>query len=152
MTANVEFTPITSLPSTAPTATDILLLIVAGIAKQAQLGDVREALAVATAVEKGLMSAADKVNLNDVVTKLAAILSPVAVTIASASTINVPANTTFVILTGTTTITGITGLTTNRPCWFYYPSGAGVTLQLTGVNTTTLVAGDAPIEIIQTAT
>ena len=147
MNAEVEIKTLPSLdPRDTPDATDLLLLVVAGIAMRANLGDVRKALAVATDLEKGLMSAADKIALTTAVENISKILSPVSVTIASSATITLPPNTLFVTLTGTTAITTITGLSNNRPTWFFYPSGAGLTLLGESMK-----AGDPPLSVIGTA-
>lgn len=146
-TALVQIQPVTGLPSdTTPSATDILLLIVAGVAQQAQLGNILPALAIATESTKGLLSAADKVSLDTLVAQVASILAPQPVTIATSGTINIPFGTSFVILTGTTTVTSITGMTNNYPVFFYYPSGGGLTFLGQPVQ-----AGDPPLQVLSTA-
>lgn len=147
MNAEVEIKTIPSLSAQdTPTATDLILLVVNGIAKRADLGDVRKALALATDTEKGLMSATDKSGLTAAIDNIAKLLTPTSVTIASAATITVPPNTLFVTITGTTTITTINGLANNRATWFYYPTGAGITIRGEDVK-----AGDPPLEIVGTA-
>lgn len=147
MIAEVEVKTVTSLPVQAiPTATDLILLVIAGIAKKAALGDVRLALDIATNIEKGLMSAGDKSNLTAVLASVAKVLSPPGVTIASSATIIIPPETYFVTITGTTTITAITGLVNNRPTYFYYPAGAGLVLLGESVK-----AGDPPYAVVGTA-
>lgn len=139
---------ITSLAEQSPvTATDVLLLMVEGIAKKATVGGVREALPVATSVAKGLMSASDKQSLEDLIYEMSQLLTPPAVTIASGSTITVPTGAKFVTLTGTTSVTAVNGLVNNRSVLFYYPVGAGLTFLGHPIK-----EGDAPLEVVQTAT
>lgn len=146
MNATVQIQPITNLPVDAnPSATDVLLLIVAGVAQQANLGNILPALAIATETTKGLLSAADKLALDQVVAQMVTILAPTPINILSAPTISIPYGTNTVILSGTTPVTNITGLTNNFPVRFYYPTGAGLTFMGYPV-----VAGDAPLEVIQT--
>ncbi|MEI6870661.1 MAG: hypothetical protein WCL08_00125 [Verrucomicrobiota bacterium] len=143
----IQTVPISSLPVQAtPTGTDLTVLLVNGVAKQAALANLRMALDVATEIEKGLMSATDKGILDLIAPQVAAILAPTTYTIASAATISVPTNATFVVLTGTVAITNIIGLTTGHPCDFYYPTGIGLTFLGNPVQ-----AGDAPLTVIQTA-
>ena len=147
MTAEVTIKPINALSvQDNPEAINQILLIVNGVAKRASLGDIRLALAVATAVEKGLMSATDKAVLDITSTEVVKLLNPDAMTIPSADTITVTGGRTMVILTGTTPINIINGLTNNRPVYFYYPAGAGLT-----VKGASMKAGDPPLQIIQTA-
>ena len=147
MTAEVTIKPITSLAAQeTPEASNLILLIVNGVAKRANLEDVRMALAVATGVEKGLMSATDKQVLDVTTSEVVKLLNPEAMTIPSADTITVTGGRTMVILTGTTPINTINGLTNNRIVYFYYPAGAGLTLK--GV---AMKAGDPPLEVVQTA-
>lgn len=147
MTAEVNIKPVTALVSVAtPEAANLILLIVNGVARKANLGDVRTALAVATSLEKGLMSATDKVTLDTTNAEVIKLLNPEAVTIPSASTITVPAGKTVITLTGATSVNVINGLTNNRPVFFYYPAGAGLTLKGESMK-----AGDPPLQVIQTA-
>lgn len=147
MTAEVTIKPISALAAQAiPEAANLILLIVNGVAKKASLGDIRTALAVATSVEKGLMSATDKATLDTTSSEVSRLLNPEAVTIPSASTITVPAGKTMITLTGATSVNIINGLTNNRPVFFYYPAGAGL-----AIKGESMKAGDPPLQVIQTA-
>ena len=153
MNAEVNIKPINQLPvRNTPAEDDIVILIVDGVAYKAQLADALAVLPVATTLEKGLMSAADKIALNAATAaittlnnQVSGILNPTHATIASANTITVPAGVSFVTLTGTTTITAINGMTNYKPVWFAYPSGAGLTIL-----GKSLRAGDPPYQVIQT--
>jgi hypothetical protein len=147
MTAEVTIKPITALAAQlTPEAANLILLIVNGVARRAALGDIRTAIAVATSLEKGLMSATDKESLDVVVTEIAKLLNPSSITIPSADTITVTGGRTMIVLTGTTPINNILGLTNNRPVYFYYPTGAGLTIKGESMK-----AGDSPLQLIQTA-
>jgi len=147
MIAEVEIKTVTSLdPRDTPEASDLILLIVNGLAKRANLEDVRKALAVVTDLEKGLMSASDKVALTNAIANIAKLFGPTSITLASAASIAIPANTLFVTITGTTNITEVTGLANNRHTWFYYPTGAGLTILGEPVK-----ALDPPLSLIGTA-
>ena len=146
-TALVNIIPVTSLPvDAAPNGAEAILLYQGGVAKQAVLATIVDGLPVATEAAKGLLAAVDKATLDGLVTEVTNILNPPSVTVASTSTINVPAGYFFVILTGTTTITNITGLVTNALYEFYYPAGAGLTFMGNPVQ-----AGDAPLVVMGTA-
>lgn len=142
----VQTQPISSLPVGTPAGADLFLLLQSGIAKQSTIANLRLAIDIATEVDKGLMSAADKAILDTVATEVAAMLAPAQYTIASGATIIVPTGATFIILTGVTTITTVNGLTIGHPCYFYYPTGAGLVFLGNPV-----VAGDPPLIVVPTA-
>lgn len=138
--------PIPSLPvQNPPLPIDLILLVSGGVAYQAALGNILSALAVATTLSKGLMSATDKLTLDQLTQDVVHLIAPLAVTIASAASITVPAEKYFVIITGTTTITSITLPVKGVTFSFYYPAGAGVTIIGNPVQ-----AGDAPLQIQDT--
>ena len=119
--------PISGLPlSTNPSGVDIFLLQIAGVLHRAELANLVKGLPVASTLEKGLMSAADKAALNQIILDLASATTYQTVTVASASTVALPTISgliTVVTFTGTTTVTNITGLVSNRLYIFRYPSG-----------------------------
>jgi len=121
-------TTITGLPVlTAPQGADVFPVVNAGTTKQLELAKVREALAVATATEKGLLSAADKAMLDALQISVANLLSkPTVATVASAATIAIPNGADVIVLTGSTNITTIENAVNYKIYVFYYPSGPGI--------------------------
>lgn len=147
MNAEVEIKTLSSLdPRGTPVATDLIMVMAAGLAKKLDLGDVRIALAVATATEKGLMSATDKSILGRLNTEVGNLYTPQNITLASATSLALPPDTLFVTVTGTTEITSIANLASNRPTYINYPTGAGIVIL-----GETVKAGDPPLAVIDTA-
>lgn len=144
----LKLVPITSLPAdTTPAAGDFMVMISGGLAYKVDVPNLRKAIDIVTVLAKGLMSATDKVALDDASTKLSSIFNPVAASIPSAASIAIPALATFVVITGTTTVTTVTGVTNYRPVFLYYPVGAGIIILGNVVQ-----AGDPPLRLTQTAT
>lgn len=123
---------ISSLPiRTEPVSTDVMLVQVAGLLQQMELLNLPKALPVATLSEKGLMSAADKAAIQQILSDLAAMTSYQIITVASAATVSLPNPSGFITVvtfTGTTEITTINNLQNNRLYLFRYPTGVGLTI------------------------
>jgi hypothetical protein len=124
---------------TTPDPDDLLLLVAVSDAEphKVKASNLISALPVSTSLSKGLQSAADKVALDSAIADVAVLKSPLVATVASASTVVVPASTFQVILTGTTNVTSLAGLANYRTYTFFYPTGAGLTFM--GLN---MQAGD----------
>lgn len=121
--------PFSSLPSTAgSTGADELLIVIGGVYHRIPVAGLRDALPIATTSYRGMLSAADKQNLDNILSQVSALIAPQTTPIVAASSITVPANRYFITLSGTTEITQILGMTPRKPYTFYYPSGAGVTI------------------------
>ena len=129
---------------TTPSPTDLLYIVSGGADKKVQLANLTPGLPVASQVQKGLQSAADKTALDNVVADVATLKSPLTATVASAASIAIPSNTYRVVLTGTTTVTVLVGLENYRTYTFFYPAGAGLTFM--GLN---MQAGDV-YQFVQT--
>lgn len=115
-------------PESAPAAEDLLYLVkVTGGDRQVQVQNLRTGLPVATEVEKGLQSAADKVLLGQLAAAVAELESPTVQTLESAATLVVPPGVFNIVLTGTTEVTATSGMTDYRLYNIFYPTGAGVT-------------------------
>jgi hypothetical protein len=123
---------ISSLPETTlPATTDLLPVVNAGVTKKVTLENLTAGQPIATTINKGLMSAADKVLLTQLGVDVTTLVNaPAVVTVASAATITLPnsGKVDVIVLTGTTTITDVQGVVNYRLYTFHYPSGAGVNL------------------------
>lgn len=120
--------PVNSLPvATTASNTDITILVQSGIFKQSTLTVLANGLPEASTLSKGLMSASDKSNLGLVIEQISNLVAPVSTPIASAATIVIPSGRYVITLSGTTTITAVTGLVPRVRYVFSYPTGAGLT-------------------------
>lgn len=120
--------PINSLPLvTAGSPSDILPLVVAGLYKRVTIENFAKGIPVATTSVKGLMSDADKTNLESVIVQVSNLVAPVSTPIASASTITIPTGRYVITLSGTTNINTLIGIVPRIKYVFYYPTGTGLT-------------------------
>jgi hypothetical protein len=120
--------PINSLPTaTAATASDILPLVVSGLYRKVTVENLAKGIPVATTSVKGLMSDADKTNLESVIVQVSNLVAPVSTPIASASTITIPTGRYVITLSGTTTVNALVGIVPRIKYVFYYPTGTGLT-------------------------
>jgi hypothetical protein len=120
--------PINSLPTaTAATAADILPLVVSGLYRKVTVENLAKGIPVATTSVKGLMSDADKTNLESVIVQVSNLVAPVSTPIASASTITIPSGRYVITLSGTTTVNALVGIAPRIKYVFYYPTGTGLT-------------------------
>jgi hypothetical protein len=120
--------PINSLPTaTAATASDILPLVVSGLYRKVTVENLAKGIPVATTSVKGLMSDADKTNLESVIVQVSNLVAPVSTPITSASTITIPSGRYVITLSGTTTVNALVGIVPRIKYVFYYPTGTGLT-------------------------
>lgn len=120
--------PINSLPTaTAATASDVLPLVVSGLYKKVTVENLAKGIPVATTSVKGLMSDADKTNLESVIVQVSNLVAPVSTPITSASTITIPSGRYVITLSGTTTVNALVGIVPRIKYVFYYPTGTGLT-------------------------
>jgi|688.fasta_scaffold1282607_2 hypothetical protein len=120
--------PINSLPTaTAATSSDVLPLVVSGLYKKVTVENLAKGIPVATTSVKGLMSDADKTNLESVIVQVSNLVAPVSTPIASASTITIPSGRYVITLSGTTTVNTLVGIVPRIKYVFYYPTGTGLT-------------------------
>ena len=120
--------PINSLPTaTAATATDVLPLVVSGLYRKVTVENLAKGIPVVDTVSKGLMSSADKTNLESVIVQVSNLVAPVSTPIASASTITIPTGRYVITLSGTTNINTLVGIVPRIKYVFYYPTGTGLT-------------------------
>jgi len=120
--------PINSLPTaTAATSSDILPLVVSGLYRKVTVENLAKGIPVATTSVKGLMSDADKTNLESVIVQVSNLVAPVSTPITSASTITIPSGRYVITLSGTTTVNALVGIVPRIKYVFYYPTGTGLT-------------------------
>lgn len=128
---------------TDPLASDELPVTHLGTTRKIRLDNLRVGLPVATAIDKGLMSAADKAALETAVADVLTLKSrPVSAIVASAATISVPNGADVIVLTGTTAVVTVMDALDYHTYTFYYPSGPG--LNLFGI---AMSAGDALVAV-----
>lgn len=127
----------------SPLATDVLPVVNLGLTKKVQLQNIKDAIPVATTTAKGMMSAADKVDLAQAQADITELQShPVSVTVASASNVVIPDGSDVILLTGTTNVASVSNGVPYKTYTFAYPSGAGLTFL--GV---VMSAGDALVAV-----
>jgi hypothetical protein len=121
--------PVNSLPTaTSAAINDILVLVQNGTYKKIAVTNIKSGIPNATNTVAGLMSAADKDNLDTYGGQIASVVAPSSFTLAASSVLTISDPSKYVItLTGTTAITSVVGLTPRVKYSFSYPSGAGLT-------------------------
>lgn len=120
--------PISSLPlATTADGTDVVVLVIGGVYHRIALADFIDGLPTVTTSARGIMSAADKTNLSSLLTQVSQVVAPVSTPIASAASIAIPAGSYHITLSGTTTITEVTGMVPRLVYTISYPAGAGLT-------------------------
>ena len=117
--------------------TDLVLLVDGAENKQAPVAQLIEGMPVATTVQKGLMSAADKAAFATLQSQVLVQTGVVTSAVVAAATIALPSGINGIILSGTTTVTAVTGASPFKLYFASYPTGAGVTFL-----GTPMVAGD----------
>lgn len=135
---------ISGLPEAASlSGPDVLPVVSGGVTKKVRADALGGALPVATTLEKGLMSAADKAALTQAQLNITELQGrPYSAVVESASIISIPDGVNIIILTGSTNIATVVGALDYRTYTFAYPVGAG--LNLLGVN---MVAGDVFVAV-----
>jgi hypothetical protein len=114
-------------PPTDLTGSETAIVVIGGLFYRTTVDGLRQGIATATPLQKGLLSAADKAQLDGILPAVAALTAPPSTPIISASTITVPPNRFHITLSGTTPITVVQGLVPRKLYTFSYPAGAGLT-------------------------
>lgn len=121
--------PVNSLPTASSAATtDITILVQGGVYKKITVSNLRTGIPTATSSTSGLMSAADKDNLDTYGNQIASVVAPASFSLAASGTLTISDPSRYVItLTGTTAVTSVIGLTPRVKYIFSYPTGTGLT-------------------------